>query len=74
MPKVLEVDCTTGVATERDLTPEEEAKMEEMAVLVAQREAEQSAAQVALDAAKTSAHAKLTELGLTAEEISALSK
>jgi hypothetical protein len=74
MTTAIEVNCTTGEVIERPLTAEEIATNEAAAVQdeadrVA-REAEATAAQ----AAKESANAKLAALGLTAEEIAALSK
>lgn len=72
-PKVLEVDCSTGIATERDMTAEEIANMEAMRADMQARAAEQEAAAAAKAAAKASAEAKLAALGLTPEEIAALS-
>lgn len=70
----IEVNCTTGEVIERPLTAEEIAQREADAVQAetdrVAREAEATAAQ----AAKESANAKLAALGLTAEEIAALSK
>ena len=68
------VDCATGVVAEVPLTGEELAQREADA---AQAEADRAAAQAEADAiaaAKESAQAKLSALGLTAEEIAALSK
>ena len=72
-PKVLEVDCSTGIATERDMTAEEIANMEAMRADAEARRAEEEAAAAAKAAAKASAEAKLAALGLTPEEIAALS-
>jgi hypothetical protein len=73
-PKVLEVDCATGISTERDMTAEEIANMEAMrADAEARRIAEEEAA-AAKEAAKASAESKLAALGLTPEEIAAISK
>jgi predicted mannosyl-3-phosphoglycerate phosphatase (HAD superfamily) len=73
-PTITEVDCSTGIQTVREMTAEEitdwEAMKAETAVLLAAREAEVAAAL----AAKESAQAKLAALGLTAEEIAALTK
>jgi hypothetical protein len=68
------VDCSTGVAAEIPLTAEKLAQRELdiQATMEAQAAAEAEAATIA--AAKTSAQEKLTALGLTAEEIAALSK
>jgi hypothetical protein len=74
MSKVIEIDCSTGISTERDMT---EAELEAQAAMQAQAEADrlaEDAAKAASDALKASAEAKLSALGLTAEEIAALSK
>jgi len=74
MTHAIEVNCETGEAIERPLTQEELADREAMA---AQAEADRLAAEAQAQAAaeaKASATAKLSALGLTAEEISALSK
>lgn len=70
----VEINCETGEETIRPLTEEEIAQLEaDAAAAEAQRlAAEQEAAAVA--AAKEAAQAKLAALGLTAEEIAALSK
>jgi hypothetical protein len=68
------VDCSTGEVTELPLTPEEIAQREADAIAGAAAEAERVAALEATQAAKESANAKLAALGLTAEEIAALSK
>ena len=70
----IEVNCETGEVTERPLTAEE----------IAQREADNAAAEAAAAAreaeaaavasAKESAESKLAALGLSADEIAALSK
>jgi hypothetical protein len=74
MSKVIEVDCSTGISTERDMTPAElEAQAEMMAQVEADRLVNEAAEQATADA-KASAQAKLEALGLTAEEIAALSK
>lgn len=74
MPTVLEVDCSTGISTEREMTAEEVANMEAMQAAQAARQHEEEAAAAAVAEAKASAEAKLAALGLTAEEIAALSK
>lgn len=74
MTNAIEVNCATGEVTERPLTAEELAVNE---AAVAAAEAERLAAEeakAASDEAKASAEAKLSALGLTAEEIAALSK
>jgi hypothetical protein len=72
--KTIEVNCETGVVTERDLTAEEIAQREVDAAAYAAAEAERTAAEAAKAAAKASAEAKLAELGLSADEIAALAK
>ena len=74
IPSKVIVDCSTGEQTVVHLSAEEIAAME-----VAQAEAEAArvaaeAEAAALQATKEAAHAKLAALGLTAEEIAALSK
>ncbi len=68
------VNCETGVVAEVPLTGEELAQREVDAAAFAVAEAEREAAEAAAQAAKESAQSKLTALGLTAEEIAALSK
>ena len=72
MTKVSEMNCTTGVETERDMTDAEEAAHTQMvsdyANEVAAREA--AATQAATD--KASGNAKLKALGLTDAEIAVL--
>jgi hypothetical protein len=73
-PTKLIVNCSTGEQTVVELTDEEIAQLEaDRAVAEAQR-AEQEAAEAAAAEAKASAQAKLASLGLTAEEIAALTK
>lgn len=74
MPTVLEVDCSTGISTEREMTAEEVANMQAMQADAAARRAEEEAAAEATATAKASANTKLEALGLTAEEIAALTK
>ena len=68
------VNCETGETTVVTLTAEEIAQREADAAAFAAAEAERVAAEEAAQAAKESAQAKLAALGLTAEEIAALSK
>jgi hypothetical protein len=73
MEKVI-VDCSTGEQTVVPLTAEEIAELEAAA---AQAEANRLAAEQeaeALAATKAAAESKLAALGLTAEEIAALTK
>ena len=74
MSKVIEIDCSTGESVERDMTPAElEAQAQMQAQAEADRLAAESEAQAIADA-KASAQAKLAALGLTPDEISALTK
>jgi hypothetical protein len=68
------VNCETGVVAEVPLTGEEIAQREVDAAAFAAAEAEREATEAAALAAKESAQAKLATLGLTADEIAALSK
>jgi hypothetical protein len=73
MPTKLIVDCSTGVTTEVELTAEEVAQREADAAAFAEIKALDDAAAQAKADAKASAEAKLAALGLTADEIAALS-
>ena len=73
-PTRIEVDCSTGVESIIELTDAEIAQMEADRVAFEARKAEEDAAVQAAADAKASAQAKLAALGLTAEEISALTK
>jgi Holliday junction resolvasome RuvABC DNA-binding subunit len=71
MAQIVEVNCTTGEQTIRDLTDEEEAAR---AAAVAEAEAEREAAEAAeakQAADKASGDAKLKALGFTDDEIAA---
>ena len=68
------VNCETGETTVVTLTSEEIAQREADAAAFAVEEAARLAAEEAAKAAKESAQAKLAALGLTADEIAALSK
>jgi hypothetical protein len=74
MPTKLIVDCSTGITTEVELTAEEIAQREADAVKAEADRAAREAAEAAKAAAKASAESKLAALGLTADEIAALSK
>jgi hypothetical protein len=74
MTTAIEVNCATGEVVERPLTAEELAQHEADIAGSIAVEAERIAALEATQAAKESANAKLAALGLTAEEIAALSK
>ena len=73
-PTKIEINCETGVESIIELTDQEIADLEAQAVEAAARKAEEDAALAAAEAAKESARAKLAALGLTADEIAALSK
>jgi hypothetical protein len=68
------VNCETGVVTEVPLTSEEIAQRETDAAAYAIELAEREAAEQAEADAKLSAQAKLAALGLTGEEVAALTK
>jgi type IV secretory pathway VirB9-like protein len=74
MPTKLVVDCSTGITSEVELTAEEIAQAQADAAAYAEAKAAEDAAKAEAEAAKASAQAKLAALGLTAEEIAALSK
>ena len=73
MSTVIEIDCSTGISTERDMTS---AELEAQAAMQAAAEAERLAAEeakAALDALKASARAKLVAgTPLTEEEAATL--
>jgi hypothetical protein len=73
-PTRIEVNCETGVETIIELTDAEIAQMEADAAAYAAQKAEEDAKAAAEAEAKASAQAKLAALGLTADEIAALSK
>jgi len=68
------VNCETGVVAEVPLTGEEIAQRQLDAEAAAAAQHEKEAEEQAALAAKESAQAKLAALGLTPEEITALSK
>jgi hypothetical protein len=68
------VNCETGVVAEVPLTSEELVQREADVIAAAEQKALQDAAVAAEEAARESAKAKLATLGLTPEEIAALSK
>ena len=71
--KKLIVDVAKGTQTYVDLTPEEIEQRAVDAQLAAIEQAEREAAEQAKADAKASAQAKLAALGLSADEIAALS-
>ena len=74
MPTRVEINCETGEIQEVELTADEIAQMEADAAKFAEEQAAREAEAAAIQAAKDAAHAKLAALGLTPEEIAALSK
>lgn len=72
MPTKTVVDCSTGITTEVELTAEEIADLEAMRQAAEEQAAaeEETATKKAADQA--SGNAKLKELGLTDDEIAAL--
>lgn len=68
------VNCATGETTEVPLTEEELAQREADRLAFEQAEAARLAAEAEQDALKASANAKLAALGLTDEEIAAITK
>ena len=73
-PTKIVVDCSTGEVQELPLTAEEISQREADAAKFAEEQAAREAEQAAIEAAKASAQAKLAALGLSADEIAALSK
>jgi hypothetical protein len=74
MPTKLIVDCSTGITTEVELTDEEVAQREADAAAYAVEQAARDAEAAAKAAAKASGESKLAALGLSADEIAALTK
>ena len=66
------IDCSTGVATEVELTEEELAQRETDRKASEKAEKARKAAEAEQAALRASANAKLEALGLTPEEIAAL--
>ena len=73
-PTKVIVNCETGVTEVLPLTAAEIADMETARVAAEDQKAAAEAEAAVVAAAKESANAKLTALGLTAEEIAALTK
>lgn len=73
-PTKIVVDCSTGVESVIELTDEEIAQLEADRAVWAAEQATREAAEAAKAEAKASAEAKLASLGLTPEEIAALTK
>jgi hypothetical protein len=74
MTTKLIVDCSTGITTEVELSQDEILEREAMAAEYAVQKAQEDADKAAKAEAKASGEAKLAALGLTAEEIEALTK
>ena len=72
--KKIIVNCETGEVQELELTAEEVAQREADAAAYAAEQAAREAEAAAVAAAKESAQSKLAALGLSADEIAALSK
>lgn len=70
--KKIVVNCETGITEEIDLTPEEIAELETAQAQALADKAAREAAETARAEAKASAQAKLTALGLTEAEVTAL--
>ena len=73
-PVKLEINCTTGEQTIVELTAAEIAELDQMKAKAEEERKAAEAEAAAVAAAKESANAKLAALGLSAEEIAALSK
>jgi membrane protein involved in colicin uptake len=74
VPTKIVVDCSTGKTEIVTLTAEELAQRDADAAAAAAEQAEREAEEQAKAGAKANAEAKLAALGLTTEEIAALSK
>jgi len=72
MATIVEIDCTTGISVEREQTSEEMAASQKMFDELAAKRAADEQAQATQAASLASAQAKLTSLGLTAEEVAAI--
>jgi len=72
MATIVEIDCTTGISVEREQTPEEIAASQTMFDELETKRLADEKAQATQVASLTSAQAKLTALGLTAEEVAAI--
>jgi hypothetical protein len=73
-PTRVEINCETGEQTVIELTDAEIAEMEAARIAYEAEQAAREAEVAAAAEAKASAQAKLAALGLTADEIAALSK
>ena len=70
--KVIEFDCLTQTQTVRDMTAVEIVESDALAVQAAERKAEEEAAAEKAAADKESGNQKLKDLGLTDDEIAAI--
>ena len=70
----LVIDATTGTQEEIEMTAEEITEVQAMQIEFERRKEEELAAAEANAIAKASAEAKLSALGLTPEEIAAITK
>jgi hypothetical protein len=73
-PTRVEINCETGEQTVIELTDAEIAEMEAAKVAFEAEQARLAEEAAAVQATKEAAQAKLAALGLTADEIAALSK
>ena len=73
-PTRIEVNCTTGVVSEIELTDAEIEQRDADAVIAEMERAERETAAQAEADAKLSAQAKLAALGLSGDEIAAITK
>ena len=73
-PKKLIVDIAKGTHEYVDLTPAEIAERDQLAAQAAEAQAAREAEEQAKADAKLAAQAKLQSLGLTGEEVAALTK
>jgi len=74
VPKIVEIDCSTGIETVRDMTTEEIEAQQTMRTSFEEQEALRKAEKDAIAELRASAEEKLTALGLTAQEIAAIIK
>jgi hypothetical protein len=74
MTTAIEINCETGEVIERPLTADEISANEAAAAAAEADRVAQEAQALAVEQAKASAVAKLSSLGLTPDEISALTK
>jgi hypothetical protein len=73
-PKKLIVDIAKGTQEYVDLTPAEIAERDQMSAQAAEERSEREATEAAKADAKLAAQAKLQALGLTGEEIAAITE